>query len=450
MLCDPRNWPGLLRWLLRGRAALKSQVAARAALNPTLLPYENTLIEYLREQRRSGRLLVLATAADRHVAESINSHLRLFDEVIASDGLNNLKGHAKADALVARFGDGTFTYIGNSWPDLHIWRRAGSAVLVNAPSRLADKVARITTVEHSIDGRTSRVRSLIKALRPHQWIKNALVFLPIVTANALRDSAAWLDAAAMFAAFSAIASAGYIVNDLTDLSADRAHPRKRRRPFASGDLPLVIGLALVPLLSLVGIALGFAIGTAQILVFYAAGSLVYSLKLKDLPLVDIFILASLYTVRIFGGAEATHYRVSPWLLAFSMFLFLGLASIKRVGELMDLKRQEVGTPARRGYQTEDVTILQAMGVSAGFVSTAVLALFVQSEWVSARYQHPDLLWAIVPLVLFWQCRLWLSTARGYMHDDPIIYAARDRVSWIVVGIGLFIFLLARGLSSPVG
>jgi 4-hydroxybenzoate polyprenyltransferase len=290
----------------------------------------------------------------------------------------------------------------------------------------------------------------LKALRPHQWLKNVLVFLPIITANALRDGRAWVAAAAMFIAFCATASAVYIVNDVTDLATDRRHPRKRKRPFASGDLPLTVGLAVAPVLLLSGIALSLAVGTAHVIVFYAACSLAYSIKLKELPLVDIFTLALLYTLRLFGGAEASSYRLSPWLLVFSIFLFLGLATIKRVGELLDLKRQEGRRTDRRGYQTEDIAILQAMGVGASFVSVTVLALFVQADSVAARYTHPELLWVIVPLVLFWQCRLWLSTARGYMPDDPIVNAAQDWVSRLIAATVLVIFLLARGFNSPVG
>lgn len=449
-LRDPRNWTGLWRWPLRGPAALKRQVAARAPLDLTLLPYEHTLIDYLQAQRGCGRRLVLATAADRELADGVNAHLKLFDEVIASDGIRNLKGRAKGDTLAKRFGAGNFTYVGNSWPDLQIWRRAGSAVLVNVPHRLNDKVAKITRVERRIDDRPPRVPSFLKALRPHQWLKNLLVFLPILTANALRDGRAWADAAVMFTAFCASAAAVYIVNDLTDLSADRGHPRKRRRPFASGDLPLTVGLVAAPLLLAMGVALGLAIGTAHIIALYAVCSLAYSIKLKELPLVDVFTLALLYTLRVFGGAEASHYRLSPWFLAFSIFLFLSLATVKRVSELMDLKRRDMRTPDRRGYEADDIAILQAMGVGATFVSAMVLALFIQSDSVAARYTHPELLWVIVPLALFWQCRLWLSTARGYMHDDPIVYAARDWVSWLTAATALVVFILARGFDSRVG
>jgi 4-hydroxybenzoate polyprenyltransferase len=450
LLHDPGSWVHLPGWLLRGRAAFKQQVMARAPVDPTLLPYEHTLISYLEAQRACGRHLVLTSAADRDVAERVSAHLKMFDDVVASDGSLNLKGRTKGDVLAARFGAGNFTYVGNSWPDLHVWRRAGSAVLVNGSKRLADEVAKITTLERRIDDRPSRGLSFVKALRPHQWLKNVLVFLPIFTANALRDTQAWFDAAMMFMAFCATASASYIVNDLTDLSADRRHPRKRRRPFASADLPIIVGPIAAPLLLIVAVGLGLTIGTAHILLFYMACSLVYSFKLKELPLVDVFTLALLYSLRVFGGGEASGYRLSPWLLAFSIFLFLGLATIKRVAELMDVKRHEGRTTLRRGYHTDDLPVLQSMGVGASFVSTTVLALYVQSDSVAARYTHPELLWLIVPLVLFWQCRLWLSTARGYMHDDPIVYAARDRVSWLTAAAVSVVFILARGINSRAG
>jgi 4-hydroxybenzoate polyprenyltransferase len=254
----------------------------------------------------------------------------------------------------------------------------------------------------------------------------------------------------MFAAFCATASALYIVNDVMDLAADRSHPRKRRRPLASGNLPLAAGLVAALLLLLVGVALSVAIGMGHVIAFYAVCSLAYSIRLKELPLVDMFTLTLLYTLRVYGGAEASNYRLSPWLLAFSIFLFLGLATIKRVSELMDLKRYGGQTTVRRGYHTDDIPILQVMGVGASFVSATVLALFVQSDSVAARYMHPELLWLIVPLLLFWQCRLWLSTARGFMHDDPIVYAGRDWVSWLTAATVVIVFILARGFDSKAG
>jgi 4-hydroxybenzoate polyprenyltransferase len=450
LLRDPRRWVSALGWLFTGRAGLKKRLSEHASLDARRLPYEQSLIAYLEDQRSRGRRLVLATAADRRIAEDVNAYLKLFDEVIASDGVRNLKGRLKGDVLVGRFGAGNFTYVGNSRPDLHVWRRAGSAVLVNVPDRVANRVARITSVERRIENRPKRAWSLLKALRPHQWVKNLLVFMPILTANAFRDGEAWAAAAVTFMAFCATASAVYVVNDVTDLDADRGHPRKRRRPFASGDLPVTAGLIIAPLLLLSGAALGVVVGTAPTILFYAVCSLAYSIKLKELPLVDVFTLAVLYTLRLFAGAEASGYGLSPWLLAFSIFLFLGLATTKRVGELIDLRRHEEHTIPRRGYHADDIAVLQAIGVSASFVSTTVLALFVQSDSVAVRYERPQLLWIVVLLMLFWQCRLWLSTARGYMPDDPIVYAAKDWVSRLIAAAVVVVFLLARGFYSRAG
>jgi 4-hydroxybenzoate polyprenyltransferase len=284
---------------------------------------------------------------------------------------------------------------------------------------------------------------MVRAMRPHQWLKNLLVFVPILTAHALGEVGSWVNAALAFAALSATASAIYIVNDLTDLAADRRHPRKRRRPFASGALDPVSGGIMAAFLLTLGIGLGHACGVLPVLAVYAACSLSYSFKLKELPLVDIFTLAALYTLRLFAGGEATGHLVSLWLLGFSSFLFLSLAALKRVEELMALAQRSGRQAARRGYLAEDAAILQMFGCCAAFMSSVVLALFVQNEAAAQQYASPALLWATVPLILFWECRLWLSTARGYMHDDPIVYAARDWVSWLVAAAVTIILIAAR-------
>jgi 4-hydroxybenzoate polyprenyltransferase len=239
------------------------------------------------------------------------------------------------------------------------------------------------------------------------------------------------------AAFCATASAIYVLNDLSDLAADRAHPRKRQRPFASGALPLSTGLAMVPVLFLIGGWLGVASGTWLALAMYAALSLAYTIRLKEMPLIDVFILAALYTIRLFGGGEASGHQVSTWLLGFSSFLFLSLALVKRVSELYRLQSSAQRRTERRGYTVEDLVILQMFGSAASFASAVVLSLYVQSDTASHEYTRPSMLWGAIPLLLFWQCRLWLSTSRGYMNDDPIVYAARDWVSWLVfIGVVL--------------
>jgi 4-hydroxybenzoate polyprenyltransferase len=430
-VADPRILLALPGWLAQGKARLKEELAQRWDFDPAQLPYHLEFLAYLQEQKAQGRMLVLATATDRRIAQKIADHLSLFDEVIASDGVTNLGGDAKAAALVERFGAKGFIYAGNARADIAVWREAAAAVVVAAPHRVRAAAAAETPVMHAVARQDSVLRGLIRALRPHQWVKNLLVFVPLICAAAFDSIGSWVAALECFFGFCAIASAIYLLNDITDLASDRAHPRKARRPFASGAVPIALGLALVPILLTIAFFLGWYTDAARDLGLYAVLSVSYNLKLKEMPLVDVFVLAALYTVRLFGGGEASGYPVSLWLLGFSSFMFLSLALIKRVSELQLVLKQQRNVNGRRGYMTQDLTALEMMGCAASFTSALVLTLYVQSDTASRYYAHAKLLWGIVPLMLFWQCRLWLSTTRGYMHDDPIVYAARDWVSWVV-------------------
>jgi 4-hydroxybenzoate polyprenyltransferase/phosphoserine phosphatase len=430
-----------------GPAGLKAHVAADAPFDPALLPYNAGLLDYIRGERDKGRRIVLATAANEAVAERVASHLGLFDEVIASTATHNLKGAAKAEALVARFGASGFAYAGDADADLAVWRHAAAAVLVNVAPGIAAKVR--TPVELAIDDRPPRAATLLRAMRPHQWVKNLLVFVPIFTADAMGDRASWVGGILAFLAFSMVASSIYLVNDLLDLAADRAHPQKRFRPFAAGTASLPDGVGLSAVLLLAGAALGWWAGILAIVLAYAAISLSYSLWLKRQPLVDVFALAGLYTVRLIGGGEATQHSLSLWLLAFASFLFLSLALIKRVAEVLESAQRSTRSVSGRGYGPDDLMILELFGVCSTFASSLVLALYVQYETTGSRYASPALLWGIVPLVLLWSCRMWLSTTRGYMHHDPILYAARDWVTWAIVGAMVAVVLAARaGLPLP--
>jgi 4-hydroxybenzoate polyprenyltransferase len=433
-----RQLPG---WLRQGIARLKRELATAAPLDVASLPYDGALIEYLKQQRKRGRRLVLATAADRQIAEAINRQLGLFDQVIASDGKENLRGAAKAVRLVATFGERRFCYVGNDRSDIVIWQKAAAAVFAHSQERLVRTVGARMAIEAQVGVARSRLAAFAPALRPHQWSKNLLVFVPLVAAAALFDGAGWLAALFMFAAFCSAASGVYLVNDLTDLAADRRHPRKRLRPFASGDLPIVYGVVSAPLLIAAGIGLALRCGapTAGIVGLYVATSLLYSLKLKEKPLVDVFGLAALYSVRLFGGGVASHHPVSLWLMMFSSLLFFSLACIKRDAEMIAVRDKRL---RRRGYRSDDQRMIEMMGIGASFVSSMVFALYIQGNNEPGQWSHPQWLWAMVPLLLFWQCRLWLATSRGYMHDDPIVYASRDWVSQAVVGLLAVVYLLA--------
>ena len=432
--------------LAQGKARMKQEIAAAGDLDPTLLPYNEELLSLLRAESARGRFLVLATGADRRVASAVADHLRIFDAVLASDGKTNLTGRAKLAAIRSTVKDKPFAYVGNDRKDLAIWREARSGIVVNAAASLQQKVAEITYIETTIAPDRSWPQALLRAIRPYQWSKNLLVFVPVVTARAIDDLAGWGIALLMFIAFSCAASGTYLINDLMDLAADRLHPRKRLRPLATGSLPLHIGLIASPLLLLSALGLGMITGSLLIVVLYVLASVAYSLYLKSRPLIDVFLLAALYTMRLFGGGEATGHPVSLWLLTFSGFLFLSLAIVKRVCELVRLATADGGRAFGRGYQPSDAGILQLMGVAASFVASMVLALYVQSELSPAVGRSPTLSWALVPLILFWQCRIWLATARGNMHDDPIIFAARDWVSWLVAGCSIAALLFGRFVS----
>jgi 4-hydroxybenzoate polyprenyltransferase/phosphoserine phosphatase len=449
LLAGPRTALGFATAILSGdRTTLKRQAAAVWAFDPATLPYSAAVLEMLERERAAGRTIVLCTATHRRIAEKVADHLGLFDAVIATDeAAGNLRGPRKREALERRFGRGGFVYMGNDTTDLAVWEGAGGAVVVNASGGLARQTAERTPVLAELrDAKQgAALRAGVRAMRPHQWVKNALCLVPPLAAADF-GAAAWLGAITAMLAFCLMASGIYIANDLSDLAADRAHPRKSRRPFASGALPVAAGVLMAPLLILGGAILGWSAGVLGILLIYGAASLAYSLGLKEQPLVDVFMLAGLYTIRLFGGGEASGHPVSLWLLGFSGFLFLALALVKRVSELKQIDAARGGRVARRGYAVEDLAILQSFGSAATFASAVVLSLYVQSDTALRAYAAPEMLWGCVPLLLLWQCRLWLSTARGYMHDDPIVYASRDWVSWCVFGCLAVLVVLAWGLG----
>lgn len=432
MLASALHRPSVLLqvpfWVLKGRANLKAQLAAAIPFDPALLPANEELLTYLRAEKAAGRTLVLATAANERVAHAVAEHYGIFDEIAASGPDSNLKSSAKGAELSRRFGVRGFDYAGNSAADLPVWRQSNSAVLVDTPRSVKVKMETGTHISKEFSSRTGRIREMFRALRSYQWTKNTLVFAPIFASGAIQDTALWLTALIAFVAFSAMASFIYLLNDMHDLQADRQHPRKRLRPFASGSLPLSYATVLMPILLVIALVLAAYTDILFLLILYAMLSVVYSAKLKELPLVDAFTLAALYTIRIYVGGAATEITVSAWLLAFSGFLFLSLALIKRVTELQDAGDMQL---RRRGYYGADRDLLTMFGVGSMFSSCVVLALYLQSDAVIPIYSSPQTLLLAIPLILLWQGRLWLSTMRGYMRDDPIVYAATDWVSILI-------------------
>lgn len=417
----------LLFWLMRGRAHAKARLAEIVPVSPPDLPYDARVVVWLREERAKGRVIALATASDAKAARAVADYVGVFDAVFASDGVTNLKSARKAAALRAAYPDG-FVYAGNEHADLKVWNAAAQVVVVNAGAGLAAQAQRQFAVERAFALEVRPWRGLLRAMRPRQWAKNVLVFVPILAGQGWSDTAGLLNAWLAFFALCCAASALYLVNDAFDIAADRRHPRKRTRPFASGELAPAWGLAAALVLGVGGVALGVAAGVTWLVGGYMALSAAYTLWLKRFALVDVFMLAALYVMRVLIGAAATGFAASSWLLAFCGFFFLSLALVKRVTEIE-------GAPlnVRRGYQPGDAPALKAMGVGAAFVSSLVLAFYVQSDVALANYATPALLWTLPAAAIFWLCRVWLLTQRGEMHDDPVVFAFRDRAS-LAIGV----------------
>lgn len=423
------------RALLGGKAVLKRRMAELGTPEVAGLPYNEAVLDYVRSWRAAGGRTALVTAADLTIARHIADHLGLFDEVHGThDGLN-LRGEAKAAFLSARYGQGGFAYIGNEAADLPVWARAGQTVVVDAPRGVMQRVDRMSQEAEYLDP-AARVRGAhLRALRPHQWLKNLLIFLPMLAAHDL-SAGTFGRSALAFAAFCMVASGVYVLNDLLDLAADRAHPRKRNRPFASGAVPVAHGTFMAPVLLMAGLATGFLAGPAfaAVLVGYTVVTTAYSLYIKRLIMLDICLLAGLYTMRILAGGAATGIPISVWLLGFSIFFFFSLAAVKRQAELVVGVATGTVSTRGRGYHVDDLPLVANMAIASGFVSVLVMALYITSPAMDALYSRPEALWAICPVLLYWISRMVMITHRGEMHDDPVVFAVRDRVSLVCVAV----------------
>ena len=420
--------------LMAGRATLKHFLADKADIDPALLPYNDEVISRISEAKQQGRKIILATASDQQLADQIANHLGLFDQVMATTPNRNLKAEAKAQVLVDQFGETGFSYIGDSAADLPVWAAAGSGLTVNASPALQRKASqRCENIEHlgTAPGLTGQLAVLAKAIRPHQWLKNSLIFLPMIAAHQLQP-ANWLLGVLAFVSFSLIASSVYLTNDLLDLDADRNHPRKRNRPFASGALPIASGMTAIPVLLIAGLSAGVALPPLfqLILAGYFLLTVAYSLYLKRRPIVDITTLAALYTLRIAAGGAATAIVLSNWLLAFSVFLFFSLAAVKRQGELADAKNRGAANASGRGYRTDDLSLVTQMATASGYVSVLVLALYLTSDQVEILYSIPELMWGNCLILLLWISHMIWRAGRGMMDDDPLVYAIKDNSSRI--------------------
>ncbi|SFU47068.1 UbiA family prenyltransferase [Pseudoduganella namucuonensis] len=439
----------LLLALFGGRAGFKRHVAGQMCIAPDTLPYNEELLDYARAERDAGRRVILATAAHSSIADPVAAHLGLFEQVIATGQDGNLKGAAKLARIRAMVGD-DFVYAGDSPADLAIWRGARAAILVGVSPGLERQARAVCEVERVFPARRAGPMTWLRAIRVHQWLKNLLIFVPLLTAFTFLEMDKLVSAGMAFFAFSFAASATYLWNDLVDLESDRRHPRKRHRPMASGEIAIPKALLAALLLMAAGLLLGALVSGAFLasLVAYIVLTTAYSLVLKRYVLIDVLMLAVLYTLRIFTGSIAVHVEISAWLLAFSLLIFYSLAILKRCAELVSLRDASRQAASGRDYLVSDLIVLWPLGVGAALASIVVFCLYVQAPDTQVRYLTPALLWGVFLCLLYWLSRLWVKTARAEMHDDPLVYAIKDRGCRLTIGAMVAFTIAARFIAVP--
>ena len=426
--------------LRRGKAYFKATVADGVDLDPAFLPYDEAVLSLVREGVKAGRQVYIASASNTRFVSAIADHFGFFAGWFGSDDSTNISGRNKARILVETFGEGGFDYIGNDKADIHVWVAASKRIGVRTSPRLNKELAAMGV--EVMDSPKPTLATWLKLFRVHQYAKNALVFLAIFTAHKF-DLGSFLDSILATVAFSLCASSVYILNDIIDLSSDRGHPTKKDRPLAAGTIPILHGVIAAPILFFSATALAALVSLPflAILLFYYALTNAYSFWLKRKMLMDVVVLATLYTLRVIGGAVAINVMVSEWLLAFSMFIFASLALVKRYVELATRLDRKLPDPENRNYRQSDMQIVGALAGAAGFNAVTVFALYISSDTVHGLYRRPQLLWLICPILMYWISRMLVMAHRRRVHDDPIVFALKDRIS-IIAGACIAAVMLA--------
>ena len=433
----------LLQLLKEGKAAFKHRLAALTTLDAAGLPYRTPVLAMIETARGEGRPIYLASASHDEYCKLVSDYLGIFDGLFTTSETMNMAGENKASALVAAFGDKSFDYIGNSRADVEVWRHSRRAFAIGASKDTVRRMKSVSTDSDVIAIPGNQLKIWLKAIRVHQYVKNTLIFLPLLASHQI--SGGGISASILaFLAFSAAASSIYLINDLADLNDDRLHPSKKRRPLAAGQIGVFEALlcagALLLLSTMLCLALPYKF--TLVLLAYLALTTMYSFWLKRKILIDVVLLALLYSIRVIAGGYATGIVISDWLIGFSIFVFTSLALIKRYTELLVRLDSGLQDSKNRAYQKDDLPIIATLAAATGGNSVTVLGLYIASPQVVALYSHPRWLWVLCPLLLFLMSRALLVAHRRQMHDDPIVWALRDRVCLMAGAIGLIVVLSA--------
>ena len=442
-----------LWWIARGGIALvKARLSDVANPDLDLIPANPLVVELAENEAAAGRLVILATASDRFIAQRVAKRFGFISRVMASDGTINLKGSRKAEALAEAYPQG-FIYAGDSSADLKVWPKASAAIAVNAPKGLLAQASKLSVPVTMLGKAPSEARIFLKGIRIQQWVKSALVFAPIPLAGRLLDPTAWILATLAFIAIGFLASATYLVNDLADLGDDRRHWSKRNRPLASGALPIASALRMIPVMGAISLLLAALAGPAVLatVISYGITTLSYSLALKRVPLLDTLMLAGMFSLRLLLGVVAIGAVLSPWLFVFSMAIFLSISLAKRHTEVLRMQKLGKTRAAGRGYHAADEPLLLGLGAAAAIASVLVLCLYVMNDaTLAAHYQTPQFLWIAPMMIFLWLGRVWLLSQRGELDDDPVAFAVRDRISIALGGGTALAFALAAIVHIPAG
>ncbi len=445
---NPFLLPGLIFSVFQGKLAFKQYCLTHAgSLDPSILPYNQDVLKSIKQAKANGSTIILCTAALYDIAHNVSSYLNCFDDVLSSSDTINLSSFSKRDAIVQYANSEQFDYIGNSHTDIPVWNLSERAIIAKPEHGLVSKVEKSGITVHIVSKNTSfsnYVSIIIKQIRVYQWIKNALIFIPFLLAHIINYDVI-IQSLCAFLCISLSASAVYIYNDLMDLDADRQHHRKKNRPLASGAFSIPHAFLFIPILILLAYLISFTSLTIEFTVLLSVYLLLttfYSISFKKIAIVDVILLAALYTLRLIAGGIANNVVLSPWLLGFGMFVFLSLACVKRYTEVLLHADEHAKQIAGRGYTSSDGSILLNAGISSAMISILVLALYMNSTEVSKLYHNPLILWILCPIFMIWLLRVWLIAHRGNMHDDPIIFMAKDSFSYIMFSLILAVVLLA--------